>query len=145
MTGYFASAKCAVMAALVAGAGPAQGATTGYPSDSILLFVAAWCAPCHAELRRLDEIEAAAGPRAVRIVPLDDDPRTAAMLRMARPQQIWRPAGAAWDAVRDDLSVRTAGLPFSLATDGRGQICGESRHGLDAIRTRQLIDRCARG
>lgn len=144
MTGHFSSAKCAALAVVVATAAPAHGGDTVYPADSVLLFVAAWCAPCHAELKRLDEIEAAAWPKAVRVVPFDDDPRTEAMLRATNPRLLWRPTKRMWGDIRQDLSSRTSGLPFSLATDKQGEPCSESRYGLDAARTRTLIAQCGR-
>lgn len=144
MTGRFSSAKCAALALLIANAAPANGGGTVYPADSLMLFVAAWCAPCHAELRRLDEIEAAAGPKTVRVVAFDDDPRTEAMLRVVSPRLLWRPTKQMWVRIHEDLSPRTAGLPFSLATDEQGRPCGESRQGLDAARTRTLIAACER-
>jgi thiol-disulfide isomerase/thioredoxin len=123
---------------------PISAAEPDYPANSVLLFVAAWCAPCRAELKRLDEIATAARPKAVRVVSFDNTERTEAMLRGIPLERMWRPTALTRKVMIDDLETRTAGLPFALATDERGQPCGESRRGLDAARTRALIADCRR-
>jgi len=132
----------ALLAFLVA-SGPAS-ASDGlrYPPDALLLFVASWCAPCHAELGRLPEIGAAARPLRILVVPYDEERGTAAMLRGVPAEQIWRPDPALRERVREDLFGETAGLPFSLATNGSGRPCGSSRLGLDADRARALAAGC---
>lgn len=113
-----------------------------YPPDSVVLVVAPWCAPCHAELARLDGIAAAAAPRAVRVFLAEQGPRAEAMVRGVVPDRRWRPPGDAWRHARADLMARTPGLPFSIVTDGAGAICAQTGAGLDALRVRALIARC---
>lgn len=139
----FASAKCAALAVLIGVAPSAAAEEPAYPADSVLLFVAAWCAPCRAELARLDEIEAAAGTKIVRVVPFDDDAGTAAMLDGVKPRLLWRPGGWQARAVREDVSGRTAGLPYGLVTDRAGRPCAETRRGLTGPRVRALVAQCA--
>lgn len=113
------------------------------PPSAILLFVAEWCAPCHAELARLDEIAAAARPFRVLVVSLDDRRGEARMLRGVDPARLWRPGAAELARVRRALFADVAGLPYSVAVDERGRMCGDSRRGLDAARTRALLRACA--
>ena len=131
-----------ILAFLVASGPAAASDALRYPPDALLLFVASWCAPCHAELGRLPEINAAARPLRVLVVPYDEERGTAAMLRGVPPEQVWRPAPALRAQVREDLFGETAGLPFSLATDRTGRPCGSSRLGLDAERARALAAGC---
>lgn len=114
-----------------------------YPPDAVLLFVASWCAPCHAELTRLPEIRAAARPLRVLVVPFDSGPATQAMLRGVAPAERWQPEGAERRSMETALYAETAGLPFALVTDRHGRRCAAWRAGLDAARTRTLIAACA--
>ena len=113
-----------------------------YPRDSVLLLVAPWCAPCHAELARLDAIAAAARPRAVRVFMVDDGPRAAAMWRRVPDAYRWAPLAGEERRYRSDALARTAGLPFSMATDARGQVCAMRGGGMDAARVATLVKAC---
>lgn len=132
----------ALSAASQVGPTAAAADTPRYPADAILLFVASWCAPCHAELARLPEIRAAARPRRVLVVAFDSGAATQAMLRAVAPAERWQPEGAERRAMETALYAETAGLPFALVTDARGRRCATLREGLDAARTRTLIARC---
>lgn len=138
----FPKRHSAAILASVAGMLTASADAPIYPTESVVLFVAAWCGPCHAEIDRLDEIEAVARPRQVRVVAYDDDRRTEAMLRRAGTKRVWRPAPGVAQRIRSDVERRTSGLPFSLATDSRGRVCGETRRGLTARATQALIAGC---
>lgn len=113
-----------------------------YPADTVLLLVAPWCAPCHAELARLDTIAAAARPLAVRVLAVEDNPRARAMLARVPERQRWSPPEAEARRTRADALGRAGGLPFSLATDGAGRVCAGQGGGLDAARTAALVAKC---
>ena len=115
-----------------------------YPSDTVLLLIAPWCAPCYGELARLDEIAAAAGPRAVRVMLIEDGPRATAMVRALRPEQVWTASPRQMRQARADLLERAVGLPYSIVTDARGAVCAGQGGGLDRARTALLVKRCDR-
>jgi thiol-disulfide isomerase/thioredoxin len=113
-----------------------------YPPRAVIMPVASWCAPCRGELARLDEIAAAAGGRAIRILAIDDSAATVRMLRLVDPALVWRPDVAERVRLRAALLARTAGLPYAVATDVRGAVCAEENGALDAARTAALTHRC---
>ncbi|MCC2975564.1 thioredoxin family protein [Sphingomonas sp. PL-96] len=120
-------------------------ASVSYPPQTVLLFVAGWCAPCQAELQQLPQITAAARPFRVLVVPLDKGRRVERMLESVPVAQRWRPEGAAWSQVQADLLSGTAGLPFSVALAADGRPCASSRRGLDPASVAQLVVRCISG
>lgn len=123
--------------------GPPAGAETGrYPPNSVLLFVASWCAPCHAELARLPAIAQGARPFRVLVVPFDDRPATLAMIAAVPEAQRWRPDRAMQRRLTKELPGETGGLPFSIAVDGDGRTCGSVRVGLDGPGAAALVARC---
>ncbi len=113
-----------------------------YPPRTIIMLVAAWCAPCRGELARLDEIAAAAGGRPIEVLAIDDSAATQRMLRLVDPARVWRPDVAERARLRAALLARTAGLPYAVATDAHGVICADTDGGLDAARTIALVRRC---
>lgn len=115
--------------ALILCANPAAAleAPAPLPADTLLLFVASWCAPCRAELAQVEAIARAAAPRRTRVVPLDDGAATAAMLRKVPPALIWSPDARESALLRRRLLARTAGLPFSAMTDAAGEPCALHR------------------
>ncbi|MFV0622421.1 TlpA family protein disulfide reductase [Sphingomonas sp. ac-8] len=123
-------------------AGPAAAQTPAYPSETVLLFVAGWCAPCMAELQRLPEITSAARPYRVLVVPIDEGRRVERMLQLVPKDQRWRPSGTAWQQVQAGLLSGSAGLPYSVAIDGERRPCADSRRGLDAKRAAVLVAEC---
>lgn len=131
---------CAAAAAPALPAAPAPDVR--YPPDSVLLLVAPWCAPCHAELARLDAIAVGARPRAVRVFMVDEGPRAAAMWRGVPAGYRWTPPAGEERRYRADALARTAGLPFSLATDAHGRVCAARGGGMDAARVKVLVTGC---
>ena len=113
-----------------------------YPERTLLLLVASWCAPCYAELARLDDIASAARPFHVRVLLVDDGPRSRAMVRGINAARRWEPQTDEMRRVRADVWQRTSGLPFSVVTDSKGRICAEQSGGLDTARTLALVKRC---
>ena len=113
-----------------------------YPENTVLLLVASWCAPCHAELAQLESITRAAAPFAVRVMPVDDSRNSRRMVAALPPQRQWAPDPAVMAAARHDLVARTPGLPYAVAIGPRGRPCADQRGGLDAARAEALVARC---
>ena len=132
----------ALVLVLVLGAAAPADDPPRYPPDTVLLLVAPWCAPCHAELARLDTIAAAARPRAVRVFMVEDGARAAAMWQRVPAAYRWTPPDGELRRYRTDALARTAGLPFAIATDARGRVCATRGGGLDAARVVALVREC---
>lgn len=115
-------------------------ARPAYPPRAVILFVASWCAPCRAEIARLDTIVASADPLEVRVVPIDRSAATTAMLRGVSSARIWRSAGAADAFVRDNGS-----LPFAMMTDAGGRPCATHVLAVDPAAIAAMRRRCADG
>lgn len=114
------------------------------PPETILLFVAAWCAPCHGELAHLADIGRAAQPYRILVVPFDDSRATRTMLAAVPLTQRWQPDRATQRKLAAEVERRSAGLPFSLAIDKEARICAAQSEALDAARTAALVASCRR-
>jgi len=114
------------------------------PQETILLFVASWCAPCHGELALLPEIGRGAKPYRILIVPFDDSRATRAMLAAVPAAQRWQPERATLRRLTAEVERRSAGLPFSLATDRDGHICAAHAETLDAGKAAAMVTACRR-
>jgi hypothetical protein len=114
------------------------------PPESILLFVASWCAPCHGELARLDAIGRGAQSYRVLVVPFDDSRATRAMLERVPPAQRWQPDRGTQRRLAAEVAHRSAGLPFSLALDRDAQICAAHAEALDAASAAAMVAGCRR-
>ena len=132
----------ALASAVMLGAAESLPPGVTLPPNTLLLLVAPWCAPCWSELARLNELAAAAAPMNVRVLAMEDGPRTRAMIADLPAERRWAPAVNNREAVRAALWARTPGLPFSVATDRRGRICAERGGGLDLPRARALVRSC---
>ena len=121
---------------------PAGAQTERYPPHSILLFVASWCAPCHAELARLPAITRGARPFRVLVVAYDDSAATRMMLDAVPAAQRWQPARPLRRQLARILAVETSGLPFSMAVDRNGHACASARQGIDGTVAAAMVARC---
>jgi thiol-disulfide isomerase/thioredoxin len=119
---------------------PASAGTGRYPPNSVLLFVASWCAPCHSELARLPAITRGAQPFRVLVVPYDDRPATLTMIEAVPAAQRWHPGRP----LTKELAAETSGLPFSMAVDRDGRACGTFRKGMDGASAQALVAQCSR-
>lgn len=70
---------------------PASAEPGRFPPNSVLLFVASWCAPCYSELARLPAVARGAQPFRVLVVPHDDRPATLTMIEAVPAAQLWHP------------------------------------------------------
>ncbi|WP_394646662.1 hypothetical protein [uncultured Sphingomonas sp.] len=139
-----AARSLSLVAAVLGGGAAAPAGDLAYPPDSVLLLVAPWCAPCHAELARLDTIAAAARPQRLRVFMVDDGAGAGAMWRRVPDGYRWTPPAGEERRYRADALARTPGLPFSLATDARGRVCAMRGGGMDAARVAALVGACRR-
>ncbi|MGN8000944.1 TlpA family protein disulfide reductase [Sphingomonas sp. 22176] len=114
------------------------------PPESILLFVASWCAPCHGELARLEAIGRGAQPYRILVVAFDDSRATRAMLERVPLAQRWQPDRAIQRRLAAEVARRSAGLPFSLALNSEAQICAGHPEALDATSAAAMVAACRR-
>ena len=128
------------LSALALAAAPAPAADAPeWPADAVLLFVAGWCAPCHAELAEVAELSTAAAPRRLLVVPADRSRTTAAMVAPLGEARVWRDAAA---VRRIGSGAYGAGLPVTLVTDAEGRVCAEHRRVLRPGDLAALAARC---
>lgn len=128
------------LSALALLAAPAPAAEEPeWPADAVLLFVAGWCAPCHAELKEVAALGEAAQPRRLLVVPADRSRATAAMVAPLAEGLVWRDAAA---VRRIGSGAFGAGLPVTLVTDARGAVCAEHRRVLRPADLATLVARC---
>ncbi|WP_029623291.1 TlpA family protein disulfide reductase [Sphingomonas elodea] len=134
-----------LLAAVLSSTAPAAGEEPlPYPPESVLLFVAAWCAPCHGELGHLAEITGGARPYRVLVVPVDDSRATRLMLEQVPRTARWDPETGIQRRLWRTISEETAGLPYSLAIGADGQVCGRHQEALTAATAQALVARCKR-
>lgn len=132
----------AVMALALAGGGVAAREESDPPANAIVLFVASWCAPCHAELRALPEIAAAAAPMRVFVAPVDNMRATARMMARVPADRQWRMPPAVATAAMRRLAGGAPGLPTSVAVDPAGKVCAVVRKPLSAEVAAVVRGRC---
>lgn len=126
-----------------AGAGAGQARAAAYPPNALVLFVASWCAPCHEELGRVGLIARAAGSRRVLIVPVDEGPNAALMLRRVPRNMVWHVGeGALAQQMHRDFFAGDVLLPRSFMTDGAGRVCAQAVAELSPGRVAGMAKRC---
>lgn len=92
------------------------------PPSAVLLFWASWCAPCQAEVRDIAELERAAAPLRVVIIPIEPRRQWQPLLRSLRPDQMYLPPEGGMTMLQR-LTGGRAALPVSIAVDADGRIC----------------------
>ena len=124
---------------LTAAASATEG---GYPPRTLVLFVADWCAPCHGEVAWLDEIAQAAPGWRIGVADGDSPRRPGRLVRAVATERRWVPDATTTARLRRELFPDMAGLPYSVAFDGAGRVCAESRRPLDAARVAAMLATC---
>lgn len=143
--GFLTRGQCLVGlcgALILAGASGIAAESPRYPPHTVLLFVAGWCAPCHAEIARLASIADGAQPFTVRVVVLDDTRRGREMVRDIPAAQRWQPAPPLLRSVQAELFADTSGLPYSVAVGADGRPCAHRSDGLNLAKARLLVQAC---
>jgi hypothetical protein len=110
--------------------------------QTLTLFVASWCAPCRAELARLDEITRAAAPRKVRVIAIDDRAATVRMLAGVPSGQRLSMSPKVASGLMRRLAGNAPGLPLSVMTDTAGRPCAVHRRPLTADEVATMTLRC---
>lgn len=111
------------------------------PQPAVLLFWAAWCAPCRAEVRQIEALTDAAAPIAVIVVSIDNNSVSRALLRGLPPDRVRFPAAAAPPL----LTMMPGGgvaLPAAMATDASGKTCAYTEGAVNPVMLRQWSARC---
>lgn len=117
------------------------GAVRPLPGPSVILFWAAWCAPCRAELAQIDALSAAAAPLPVIVIALDSSRSSQALLRRLAPDLVRYPA----TPTTNPMALMPGGgaaLPAAFAIDNLGRICAMARTGVDVPTMRQWRETC---
>ncbi len=117
------------------------GAIAGVTGPAVMLFWAAWCAPCRAEVANFAALERSAAPMKLIVIATDGSHRSRQLLRSVPADQLRFAADMSAD-VMTMLGDRGNGLPVALAIDGTGQICGAHQGGATPAELVQLRNQC---
>lgn len=112
------------------------------PSSSIVLFWAAWCAPCRAEIAAWPALQQAAGSSPLYIIALDTPIERSRTLLKSIPADRVRHGGGSTFSILAAWPQRASGLPFSVLLDAQGRVCASQNGGLDADRITGMKRRC---
>lgn len=113
------------------------------PVPSVVMFWAAWCAPCRAEVAAWSELQRAAGPLPVHVIALDTPiERSRALLKALPADRIHHGRGSSFSMLAA-WPDRASGLPFAVVLDAQGRICASQNGGLTVERLAAMRRRCA--
>ena len=138
-----------LLAMMIAGVAQAQamrdgaGVARGLPKPAIILFWADWCAPCRAETRMIAQLDQAAAPAPVIVVPMESGPRTREALGGVNPERV-RYSGSNPYLLLRTLAGDTAGLPVSVAIDRAGTTCAIKQGAITVGDVRAWALKCAK-
>jgi thiol-disulfide isomerase/thioredoxin len=104
----------------------------------LLLFGANWCAPCRAELGELPALALAVAPGRLILAWTDVEPR----LQAGHPANVRVLSREEARALLGAHASMNAGLPFAVARDVDGKICGFARQRLSPSAAAALVAQC---
>lgn len=119
------------------------GAASLLPRHAIVLFWAAWCAPCRAEVRDYAALDKAAGDVPLIVLSTESGGRAQSLLSNVPPARRRFPADSATNILSAYPEARGA-LPFAMATGRDGRICATHAGAVDAAMIAAWRDRCSR-
>lgn len=131
-------------AALLALVSPASARTGGVTVDGreqraeLLVFGANWCAPCRAELAELPDLAQAVAPDRLVLAWTDAVPS----LPTSLPGNVTVVTPGEARSKLASYAAINAGLPFSVARDANGRICGSLRRRMSPGDAASLMARC---
>lgn len=112
------------------------------PPSSIVLFWAAWCAPCRAEIAAWPALQQAAGAIPLYVIALDTPIERSRTLLKSIPADRVRHGGGSTFSVLAGWPQRASGLPFAVLLDAQGRVCASQNGGLDADRITGMKRQC---
>lgn len=113
------------------------------PVPSVVMFWAAWCAPCRAEVAAWPELQRAAGSLPVHVVALDTPiERSRALLEALPADRVHHGRGSSFSMLAA-WPDRASGLPFAVVLDAQGRICANQNGGLTVERLAAMRRRCS--
>jgi len=137
------SAFLAGIGLIAASAGDARAKTDAFqlPPSSMVMFWAAWCAPCRSEVSAFAQLSGSAAPRKTLILAVGENPQSRAILSAIPPDHV-RYTQEPFPALFRRFGIRgPIALPFALMTDANGKICATISGGATvasvAVATRQ--------
>lgn len=116
------------------------GVVRPLPRPAIILFWAAWCAPCRAEVAQIGALSKAAAPIPVIIVATDASRSTRTLLGGLDPARVRFPANGG--DVMALMPGGSAGLPAAMAFDAQGRPCATIQGAVDVALLREWRTLC---
>lgn len=111
------------------------------PRPAVILFWAAWCAPCRAEVDDIARLQEAASPLPVVVVATDASRISRRLLAHLPSARVRFPARAS-DQVIDMAPGGGGALPAAMALGPDGAICAEARGAVDVAMLRAWRNDC---
>jgi len=120
-----------------------DGKNSRLTGPAVVILWANWCAPCMAELKRMPALRDAAAPMKVATLALGE-PEEAK--RFAEAEQLDLGEAFADPDEPDKILARWGShtLPFAVAIDGQGKVCGRKHGLLGTDQLREWAQKCSK-